>query len=468
MLNWKEVHLLLSELPLKDSYVQKVTEHDFHSFTLSLFSRDEKAWLLYVEIGTPDSHFCRTSTIRRKSEKTQRFCQYLKSRIIGAKICEVVPFPFGRAFILTLQKDGRTFNMLLRFYSGPGANIIVMDEGNRIDELLFRRPARNEVKGEELDIEFRSEEGERSFSVRPWQGESFNEFIDRTYSAKARDESRELFTERIERRRDRELQDIERRIASFGKRLEMTEDYETEKKKADLLSANLHIVSKGMDRIELDDWETGNRISIGLDASKSPRENLLGLYDRYQKDRKTHELTLKELEGERRLLEERKAFYEELLSPDTELSRLRKESETVPSGKTRQSRYNGLEIASRGMTLIVGRNSRENDRILRHDARGNDIWMHTRDYSGGYVVIKTQKGKSVPLEVLLDAASLAIHYSKAKKEGHADLYYTQVKYLRRAKNGKEGLVLPTQERNLHVELDEERVRRLIADREENQ
>ncbi|MFA7112708.1 MAG: hypothetical protein WC115_04130, partial [Sphaerochaeta sp.] len=73
------------------------------------------------------------------------------------------------------------------------------------------------------------------------------------------------------------------------------------------------------------------------------------------------------------------------------------------------------------------------------------------------------KNKTVPLEVLLDAANLAIVFSKAKKEGKADLYYTQVKHLRRAKGGKTGLVLPTQEKNLSVTLDETRLARLLLE-----
>ncbi len=72
--------------------------------------------------------------------------------------------------------------------------------------------------------------------------------------------------------------------------------------------------------------------------------------------------------------------------------------------------------------------------------------LHTRDYPGGYVFIRNQPGKSVPLEVLLDAGNLALFYSKARQSGKGDLYYTQVKYLRRAKDGPTGLVLPTQEK----------------------
>ena len=112
--------------------------------------------------------------------------------------------------------------------------------------------------------------------------------------------------------------------------------------------------------------------------------------------------------------------------------------------------------------MIIGRTAKENDHILRRETRGSDIWMHTRDFAGAYVIIKAKKGKTVPLPVLLDAASLAIHYSKAKKNGRADLYYTEVKYLRRAKVGKTGLVIPTQERNLHAVLDEKRVKEILG------
>ena len=74
--------------------------------------------------------------------------------------------------------------------------------------------------------------------------------------------------------------------------------------------------------------------------------------------------------------------------------------------------------------------------------------------------IKARKDKTVPLEILLYAGNLAVYHSKARKNGQADLYYTQVKYLRRAKNGPKGLVLPTQEKNIFIKLDETKLRRL--------
>ena len=55
-----------------------------------------------------------------------------------------------------------------------------------------------------------------------------------------------------------------------------------------------------------------------------------------------------------------------------------------------------------------------------------------------------------------------MHYSKAKANKKASLYYTHVKYLRRVKDGKQGLVIPTQEKNLDITLDEKRVKQLLS------
>lgn len=111
-------------------------------------------------------------------------------------------------------------------------------------------------------------------------------------------------------------------------------------------------------------------------------------------------------------------------------------------------------------TLLVGRSAKENDALLRKEVKGNDWWLHTRDFPGAYVFIKSVPGKTVPLETLLDAGNLALFYSKGRASGKGELYYTQVKYLRRPKNGKKGLVLPTQEKNLSVVLESLRIKRL--------
>jgi predicted ribosome quality control (RQC) complex YloA/Tae2 family protein len=116
----------------------------------------------------------------------------------------------------------------------------------------------------------------------------------------------------------------------------------------------------------------------------------------------------------------------------------------------------------------VGRDAAENDALLRRYVKGGDLWLHARDFPGSYAFIKQRPGKTFPLEIMLDAGNLAIFYSKGRNNAGGDLFYTQVKYLRRAKNGPKGLVIPSQEKNLHIQLDEKRLKELEACRIEKQ
>ena len=437
MLNSNEIRLLLSELDLEGSFIQKVTEHDYHSFTLSMFSRREKAFLLYFETGTRNQHFCRTGIMRKKSAKAQRFTQYLRANIVGSRVMGVEQVEGERTFTFTLFHTGVTRKLVFRFFSGPGANIIVTDEDDVILELQMRRPQRGEEKGHVLEKEAGKSWDEERFPVRRWEGDSFNEYIDRFYSGLVRQERCEDARSTLVAQRDRELAGLRNRIRDVALREERSRDYE------------------------------GRPVTISLDASLSPSENINAFYQRYRRQERIHANAMEELEELRAELEERTRRYEELLGDDaTELQTLEKAIRKQNAPLQHQALEAGLRFFSHGFEILVGRNARENDILLRRNAHSNDTWLHVRDFAGGYVIIRAKKDKSIPLDVLLDAACLAIHYSKAKSQGRADIYYTQVKYLRRIKDGKTGLVTPTREKNLFVTLDEQRIRRLTSGNEE--
>ncbi len=460
-LNWKELEKILSELPLEGSYVQKITEHSVNSFTFSMFSRTEKAWLLYIEVSTPYARVCRTDHIRKKDQRMQRFTQYMNAHVVGRRAENIRQYPFDRAFSMDLVSSENTIRMHIRLFSGPGANIIITDSENRILELLYRRPGRNEEKGSVLSIEERKDEGNRHFTLRAYDTPSFNEFIDRSSSVESSAERKAEIEERIREKRDKEIAALRDKLSRQLRRVSETEGFFETKRIADLLSASIWQVTKGMRSIELDDWEKGGKIAVSLDPALSPNENLEKLYQKYRKDKRAHEIAAEDAERTREEIESTEERYRSLLETGS-AEKLRKETEKPKDGRKDEEKKSGVWVTVSGFDLIIGRNAKENDEILRHYTRGSDLWLHTRDYAGGYVIIKAKKGKSVPLPVLLDAASLAIHYSKAKKNGKADLYYTEVKYLRRAKDGKTGLVIPTQERNISAVLDEKRVKEILG------
>jgi predicted ribosome quality control (RQC) complex YloA/Tae2 family protein len=187
-------------------------------------------------------------------------------------------------------------------------------------------------------------------------------------------------------------------------------------------------------------------------------------YDRYQKAKGAYDNAVSECERLKQDYESMQARFaramEETGDDEADIRRLKGILErTAPAPQIQEGP--GVRTTSGGFQIIAGRNAKENDELLRHYVKGNDMWLHTRDFPGGYVFIKFRRDKSIPLEVLLDAANIAVLYSKGRNNRSVDLYYTQVKYLRRAKDSKTGLVLPTQEKNLTIKPEPERIARLL-------
>lgn len=474
-LNWRELQLIIQELPLEGSTIQSVVQHDFHSLSWYLYHPSHGRWTLYTEVGTPYSrmHMAnRPIAVQQtgKTAKLQRFIQFCRANLEGAKIIKVEQSPFDRMLTLELDNHGRMLFLYLRFYSGPGANIFITDENNTILDLLYRRPNRGEKSGSPFIPPAEKQDDGGKFTVRERKEGSFNRQIEEEYGQASNTQTLEDLLLKIRRKRDREVQQLEATANSLERKMLESGKFEHFKKMGDLLSANAHLISEHATSMEVEDWESGEKLTIPLKATLRPSEQIQHYYDRYQKARGTFENAKKEFEKVQDELQAAVAKYARLLTPSdnekTDIRQLKKELGTETVDKPTKVKTPGLTIQSGQFTLLVGRNAKENDELLRRFVRGNDYWMHTRDTPGGYVFIKYQREKSVPLDVLLDAANLALVFSKAKSQGKADLYYTQVKHLRRPKKSKTGLVIPTQEKNLSVTLDEGRLARLLLEDED--
>jgi predicted ribosome quality control (RQC) complex YloA/Tae2 family protein len=217
-----------------------------------------------------------------------------------------------------------------------------------------------------------------------------------------------------------------------------------------------------------DFYSGGGMIRIAIDSGKSAAENAAVYYGQYRKAKNGLDGVRDAVNETEAEIARQKERLERLLA-ETNPFRLQKlvhgakrEAAGVAGGEHKRP---GLSFRRDGWLIIVGRSAKENDELLRRHAKGNDLWLHARDAAGSYVFIKQRSGKTVPLPVLLDAANLALFYSKGRKAGRGELFYTQVKYLRRAKNGPKGLVIPTQEKTLDVKLDDRRLKELEGCRE---
>ncbi len=77
--------------------------------------------------------------------------------------------------------------------------------------------------------------------------------------------------------------------------------------------------------------------------------------------------------------------------------------------------------------VMVGRNAHENQKLLSL-AKGNDIWMHTREIPGSHVIIRTDK-QNLPESVLHAAAKLCVDFSTTHP-GNYLVDYTKRKFVK--------------------------------------
>lgn len=475
-LNCNEINVILDELDLPGNFIQEIIQPGF----------DTIAFYVYKE-GTPKTVLVctangavRINETRRKipkNDKPLRFMEFLRSKIRGAKILSCRQLGLDRIIKMELSHGGEFFNMYIRLWSAA-ANIILCDKDGNILDTMFRRPKRGEVTGgkfEETSAAVSEEErlaALNKFPVRDFSeiqdssADSFNKKVDAFYGEHASALSREALLEKARKWYESHRSKQEAALSRLEKKQSDFLNAAQKKHYGDLILTNAHLISANSNFLECTDFETGNPVQIKIDPKKSAQDNAADYYEAYKKERSGAEELKKEISLAKKKIAALEKAYNDMLAEKNPVrieQMLRRDS--APKQKIKKA-HPGLDFTVNGWYILVGRDANENDELLRHHVKGSDMWLHTRDCPGGYVFIKYRAGKTVPLEILLDAGNLAVYYSKARKAKKADLYYTEVKHLRRAKNGPKGLVIPAHERNLSIQLDSERISRLEALQEE--
>ena len=504
-LNCNEINLILDELNLEGAFIQEIIQPGYDTLALYTYKEGTAKTVL---ICTAQNSVRLNETRRKitKNDKPLRFMEFLRAHIKGCRINSVTQLGFERVIKLELSrivqekqknKDYVHISLIkkptlskeeLEAQNGPeefeenyilyiklwnnAANVLLCDVDNTILEPMFRRPERNEVKDEKFVVEVREQSAEEvsaKYPVREWNNQpNFNSYIDWWYSEHSSTLSRESLLEKAEKwynstrsKKESALHNLEAKLESFKNASQL-------KHQGDLILSFGHLINSSSRYLECEDYETGKTVRLLIDPEKSAQENAQDYYKQYKKAVSGSEELVHDIEIAKKQLAKLDALYEEIKNEKNPVKieqLLRRD--TTPKQQQKKN-HPGLDYTVDGWYILVGRDANENDELLRHHVRGDDLWLHVRDFPGGYVFIKARKGKTVPLNILLDAANLAVYYSKARNAGKTDLYYTHVKYLRRAKNGPKGLVLPTQEKNLCIEPDKARLARLDSLHEEAQ
>jgi len=197
-------------------------------------------------------------------------------------------------------------------------------------------------------------------------------------------------------------------------------------KTANIILANLYQIKPYDKSLKAYDFE-GNEVTIPL-----PKDTVVNRMSEYYFNlAKRAKSKAKNVHIEQENLESKKAFYENILYAIENASTLYDLELLVPKRGKQQRKKEKMRFGElfwiEDYKVMVGRNSQENQKLLQA-AKGNDLWMHTREIPGSHVIIRTDK-QNLPDSVIEAAAKLCVDFS-AKSPGDYLVDYTKRKFVK--------------------------------------
>jgi hypothetical protein len=249
-----------------------------------------------------------------------------------------------------------------------------------------------------------------------------------------------------------------------------------------LLLAQGGKVPRGAAKATLQDWEEGGTIEVALDPARPAKTQAEAFFARARRYQRGEAVMQKRLAEAERVSEALRALSDEVAAapPDPQaLAALAARARalgvrdapvptTVAGAKqaksTRRPFYTFRSANDR--PILVGRGGHDNDALTTRFARPHDLWLHARGVAGAHVVVPLEKGQSCSPDLLVDAATLAAHFSDARRESVCDVSYVERRYVRKPRGSAPGAVTYDHEKVIAVRVEPDRLERLLATREE--
>ena len=284
------------------------------------------------------------------------------------------------------------------------------------------------------------------------EAESFGALLDSFYTLRDRKDAMRQKSQAVRKTVQNLCTRLTRKMALQEKELEATYDRERLRQLGDILTANIHRVTKGQTKIVCEDFYDENMapVEIPLSPILSPQQNAAKFYKDYARMKNaekelTHQLSLGETE-----LSYLKSVLDELnrAQTDAELEEIKQELQEQGylraegnRKRPRQGKLAPMRFASTdGYPIYVGRNNRQNEELTFRLARKDDIWCHASKVHGSHVIISCG-GATPPDDTITQAAQLAAYYSETGDGQNVPVDVTPVKQVKKIPGGKPGMVI---------------------------
>ncbi|WP_295617670.1 NFACT RNA binding domain-containing protein [Chamaesiphon sp. GL140_3_metabinner_50] len=229
---------------------------------------------------------------------------------------------------------------------------------------------------------------------------------------------------------------------------------------ADLLMAYLQEWSPGMKQIILNDFQTGEPVTIKLEPEKNAIQNAQFLYKRHQKLKRAKlavDPLLAAVQAEIDYLEQVEESVLQIQEDGTNnppemlqtLLEIKKElidtgyfptADRLAKSELAETKPRSLKTPS-GFELLIGRNNRQNDVLTFKTATEYDLWFHAQEIAGSHGLLRITPGAVAEEADLQFTANAVAYYSRARQSQAVPVVYTETKHVYKPKGAKPGMVI---------------------------
>lgn len=248
----------------------------------------------------------------------------------------------------------------------------------------------------------------------------------------------------------------------------------------DLITANIYMLKKGMDKVKLVNYFDENmpETEIVLDTRYTPSQNAQHYYKKYNKAKSAQIMLAKQLEESRAESEYIDTVFESLTKAENESDLAEVRAELAMSGygkkldNIRRAQPTGKIklkkelkpmrfVTSDGYEVFCGKNNLQNDYVTTKLAEKNDYWFHVKNAPGSHVVMRcADSAEEPPAQSFTECAVIAAYFSSEKEKPQTAVDYTKARYVKKPSGSKPGFVIYERNFTAYVTADKETVKRL--------
>ncbi|MFO0692054.1 MAG: NFACT RNA binding domain-containing protein [Polyangiales bacterium] len=282
--------------------------------------------------------------------------------------------------------------------------------------------------------------------------------------------ARDAMRKAIERQR--------RKIAAIEADAARAESTEGLRADGSAILAALHTMRPGQTELRVPDYASAEGLdrTIALDPAKSPRLVAEALFHKARRLEKGVAIATQRWEASMRDLERLEALRDAIAGAGTsgELEAAIARAEAIgiriesaeqtakrrakPAPRLPFKRY----VSIRGWSIWVGRGAADNDELTLRHARPHHLFLHARGVPGSHVIIPVPKGIKADPETVLDAATLAAHFSDARGQTIVEVQTAERRHVHKRRGSAPGAVIVEREKVIPLRLEGDRLARLLS------